>query len=542
MPWRPTAAISARAVPPCPARAEGPATLCSTQVQDHTISREPRGLQSGSPGTGKPAPGGYVTALPGPPAGNVAGSPQAVPGDGRHSPGPVSMATFFIRTYGCQMNERDSELLACLLSERGHTPVAAEEQADVILLNTCSVRDQAERKAVGKAGLLKRLKRERPSLVIGIIGCMAQAYGRALLERLPHVDLVVGPDQLQDIPDLLEDALAGGHGLVATAVRPDIPGDMSRHVPGSAFASVAVMRGCDQFCSYCIVPQTRGRERSRPVDEIVREVQHLAAGGTREILLLGQNITAYGIAEARRAGTFAPERSPFADLLRAVHDVPGIARIRFTSPHIRYMNDAFIDTVCALPKVCKAFHIPVQSGSDRILRLMHRGYTAADYLRVIAAIRARLDRVAFSTDVIVGFPSETAEDFAATRELMQRVGFDMAYIFRYSPRRGTQAADKHPDDVGADEKLRRNKVLLEDLEAGVEVRNQAYVGECLEVLPEGPSLRNPTRWQGRSDTAKVVIFEPLAGIKPGDLVHVRIARATAHSLFGTASYSPFLPK
>lgn len=442
------------------------------------------------------------------------------------------MATFFIRTYGCQMNERDSELLACLLKERGHTPVPAEDQADVILLNTCSVRDQAERKASGKAGLLKRLKRQRPGLVIGIIGCMAQAYGRDLLERLPHVDLVVGPDQLQDIPDLLDDALAGGPALVATAVLPGIPGDMSRHESGRPFASVAVMRGCDQYCSYCIVPQTRGRERSRPVAEIVREVEQLAAGGTREVLLLGQNITAYGLAEARRAGTHSPQASPFADLLRAVHDVPQIARVRFTSPHVRYMNEAFIDTVCSLPKVCKGFHIPVQAGSDRILRLMHRGYTAADYLRVIDAIRGRLDRVAFSTDVIVGFPSESAEDFAATRELMQRVGFDMAYVFRYSPRRGTTAAEKYPDDVPAEEKLRRNKILLADLEASVEARNRACIGQCLEVLVEGPSLRNPARWQGRSDIGKVIIFDPVAGKRGGDSVHVRITRATSHSLFG----------
>jgi tRNA-2-methylthio-N6-dimethylallyladenosine synthase len=484
------------------------------------------------------------------------------------------------------MNERDSELLACLLRDRGHLPTDSEAQADIILVNTCSVRDQAERKAVGKVGLFKRLKRQKPSLVIGIIGCMAQAHGRALLDQLPHVDLVVGPDQLHDIPDLIDSALEGARAVVATQVQEGLPANLSAHAPGQVAASVAVMRGCEQFCSYCIVPQTRGRERSRPVEDIVHEVEELAARGTREILLLGQNITAYGVAETRRAPNAAnfpatpsaadgevgrgcqyptpaassardrqspraatqngiangigrapaqalPPHPRFADLLRAVHAVPGILRIRFTSPHVRYMDADFVDCVCSLPKVCKAFHIPVQSGSDRILRLMHRGYTAADYLQVVDAIRARLDRVAFSTDVIVGFPSETEEDFAATRELMRRVGFDMAYIFKYSPRRGTQAAEKHADDVPAETKLQRNQLLLDDLDASVAARNQAAVGQHVEVLAEGPSRRNAARWQGRSDTHKVVIFDPVGPLAPGALVRVAVERATAHSLFGS---------
>jgi tRNA-2-methylthio-N6-dimethylallyladenosine synthase len=429
------------------------------------------------------------------------------------------------------MNERDSELLACLLRDRGHLPVDSEEQADIILVNTCSVRDQAERKAVGKIGLLKRLKRQKPSLVVGIVGCMAQAYGNALLEKLPHVDLVVGPDQLHTVPDLVDDALHGARAAVATQMAGELPANLAAHEPGQVCASVAVMRGCNQFCAYCIVPQVRGRERSRPLDDIVHEVEQLAAQGTREVLLLGQNITAYGVAEARRAPAAPPPRFP--DLLRAVHAVPGIQRIRFTSPHVRYMDADFVDCVCSLPKVCKAFHIPVQSGSDRILHLMRRGYTAAEYLAVVAAIRARLERVSFSTDVIVGFPSETEEDFAATRDLMRQVDFDMAYIFKYSPRQGTHAAEKYADDVSAEVKLRRNQVLLDDLEASVAVRNQAWVGQCVEMLVEGPSRRNPARWQGRSDTNKVVIFEPAGSARPGDLVQITVERATSHSLFGS---------
>lgn len=430
------------------------------------------------------------------------------------------------------MNERDSELLACLLRDHGHVPVASEDQADVVLLNTCSVRDQAERKAVGKAGLLKRLKRQRPAVVVGVIGCMAEAHGNALLETLPHLDLVAGPDQLHEVPDLVDQALRGRRGVVVTGLRRDLPGDMSRHEPGRIFASVAVMRGCDQFCSYCIVPRTRGHERSRPVTEIVEEVRKLAADGAREVLLLGQNITAYGLAEARRNGSRGADLSPFAELLRAVHEVPGILRLRFTSPHVRFMNEAFIDAVGSLPKVCKAFHIPVQSGSDRLLELMRRGYRAAEYLGVIEALRSRLPQAAFSTDVIVGFPTETEADFQATRDLMQRVGFGMAYIFKYSPRRGTRAADTLVDDVPAEVKLQRNQALLEDLEAGVEARNRGWVGQGVEVLVEGPSLRNPARWQGRSDPGQVVIFEPGAATRPGDLVRVLVERATSHSLFG----------
>lgn len=442
------------------------------------------------------------------------------------------MATFHIRTYGCQMNERDSELLACLLRDHGHVPVATEDQADVVLLNTCSVRDQAERKAIGKAGLLKRLKRQRPGLVLGIVGCMAEAHGSALLETLPHLDLVAGPDQLHEVPDLVDRALQGRHGIVATGVRRDIPGDMSRHEPGRVFASVAVMRGCDQFCAYCIVPRTRGRERSRPVAAVVEEVRGLVADGAREVLLLGQNITAYGLAEARREGLRVAGLSPFAELLAAVHAVPGLLRIRFTSPHVRFMNAAFIDAVCSLPKVCKAFHIPVQSGSDRLLELMRRGYAAADYLGVVEAIRRRVPEASFSTDIIVGFPTETEADFEATRGLMRQVGFDMAYIFKYSPRHGTRAADTLVDDVPAEVKLQRNQTLLEDLEAGVELRNRGWVGRQAEVLVEGPSLRNPARWQGRSDNGKVVLFEPGGAVRPGDLARVLVERATSHSLFG----------
>ena len=444
------------------------------------------------------------------------------------------MPSFHIRTYGCQMNERDSEALACLLVSRGYTQVADETAADVILFNTCSVREQAERKVLGKVGILKKLKRERPGLVLGVIGCMAQNRGRALLDELPHVDLVVGTDCLHEIPSLLEDCLRGTHGLVATEVSEGMPPELVGHRAGGVSAFVSVMRGCNQFCSYCIVPYTRGREKSRPIPEVVAEIERLAAAGTKEVLLLGQNITAYGVAEARRAGTYDPESSAFADLLRAVHDVDGIERIRFTSPHVRYMNDAFVETVIGLPKVCKSFHVPVQSGSNRILRLMRRGYTAEEYRERVARIREGLPEVSFTTDVIVGFPSETAEDFAATRDLMNEVGFDMAYIFRYSVRSGTKAAESLADDVPEDVKMERNQLLLADLEARAEATNRRYLGKCVPVLVEGPSKRNPQRWTGRTETNKVVNFEPPEGVRAGRILPVRIEHATANSLRGTA--------
>jgi tRNA-2-methylthio-N6-dimethylallyladenosine synthase len=450
--------------------------------------------------------------------------------------------SFFIRTYGCQMNERDSEALACLLEENGYRRADSEAGADILLFNTCSVRDQAERKVVGKVGLLRKVKEANPGMVIGILGCMAQNHADALLKKLPHVDLIVGTDRIHMLPELLQEVLDGRRGLVRTEPGQDVLSALTGHCPGRVTAFVSVMRGCNEFCSYCIVPYVRGREKSRPVEEIVAEVAGLAETGTKEVCLLGQNITAYGLAELRGQGPVPRDISPFADLLRAVHSVPGIARIRFTSPHPKTMNQDFVDAVCSLPKVCKAFHIPLQSGSDRILHLMKRGYTVAEYLARIEAIRARLSDVCFSTDVIVGFPGETEDDFAATRTAMAAVGYDMAYIFKYSPRAGTSAHARLRDDVPQAVKEERNQVLLADLERRVAQANKSYVGRTVEVLLEGPSKRNSKRWAGRSDTNKVCIVEPRPGLHPGDLTQIRITRATAHALFGELCAPPVPPR
>ncbi|MGI5922453.1 MAG: tRNA (N6-isopentenyl adenosine(37)-C2)-methylthiotransferase MiaB [Lentisphaeria bacterium] len=444
------------------------------------------------------------------------------------------MSTFHIKTYGCQMNERDSEALSCLLESSGYQAVASEADADIIIFNTCSVRDQAERKVIGKLGLLRRLKRDKPGLILGLVGCMAQNHGAELLKQMPQLDFVTGTDRLHSVPDSIRRAQLRQTRSVEVAMGPDQFVELTGHYPGQICAFVSVMRGCDQFCSYCIVPHTRGRERSRPRQDILDEVRRLVDNGTREILLLGQNITAYGMAETRHDESRRPDHSPFAELLAELNEVSGLARIRFTSPHVRFMNDHFVDAICSLPKVCKAFHVPVQAGSNRILKLMRRSYSAEEYLERIAAIRNRLPECSFSTDVIVGFPTESDDDFAQTRDLMAQVDFDMAYIFRYSPRSGTKAAKDYPDDVPDELKHQRNQILLDDLAAGSARRNERFSGRVLEVLVEGVSKRNVERWTGRNDLNKVCNFVPVPGIKPGDLVNVTITRTTANSLFGEA--------
>ena len=439
---------------------------------------------------------------------------------------------FHIKTYGCQMNERDSEALACLLEADGAVSTDSEEDADLIIFNTCSVRDQAERKAIGKIGFMKKIKARKPELIVGVVGCMAQNHGAQLLKDLPVLDFVAGTDQLHRVPEIVRYILKTRRRTAEIeldkAIRPELDG----HHPGAVVAEVAVMRGCDQFCSYCIVPHTRGREKSRPIPAIVDEVRRLVDNGTREILLLGQNITAYGVAEARRDGIYTPEFSAFADLLAAVHEVPGLARIRFTSPHVHFMNDKFIRTIRDLPKICKCFHVPLQSGSNRILKLMRRSYTAEEYMDCIRKIRDGLPEVNFTTDVIVGFPTETEEDFNMTRCLMNDIVFDMAYIFRYSPREGTKSARDYPDDVPEDVKHERNQILLADLENGAAERNARFKDTIQQILVEGVSKRNAERWTGRTPLNKVCNFIPMPGIKPGDLVDVRIKRTTANSLFG----------
>ncbi|OGV49546.1 MAG: tRNA (N6-isopentenyl adenosine(37)-C2)-methylthiotransferase MiaB [Lentisphaerae bacterium GWF2_52_8] len=442
---------------------------------------------------------------------------------------------FFIRTYGCQMNARDSDAATALLVSRGHCPVASEDDAEIVILNTCSVREQAERKAIGKLGILQRLKRRRPEIFIGLMGCMAESRGEEVLNTLPHVDFAIGPGQFHTLPDVIDSELKRR----SQEIRIGIEGDdeylasMGRHYrdgESKISAFIAVMRGCNRFCSYCIVPYVRGRERSRPMSDIVEEAKALVADGVREIMLLGQNIAAYGL-DGKAPPAFDDTASPFAELLSSLNGINALARIRFTSPHPAYFNERLIEAIAMLPKVCHGIHLPLQSGSNGILKLMNRPYTAEHYLKVVKTLRSKVPDIAFSTDVIVGFPGETDDDFEATRRLMDEVSFDNAFIFKYSPRKGTAAA-KLEDQVPQSLKEERNKILLDDLAARTLRHNQSFVGSTVEVMAEGPSKRNAARWAGRTGTNKIVLFEPLPGIREGDLLEVKIKRATSMSLFG----------
>lgn len=435
----------------------------------------------------------------------------------------------YIKTYGCQMNERDSDAAAAMLAADGHTIVSSEEQADLILLNTCSVRDQAERKAVGKLGILKRLKEEHPHLLFGIMGCMAQRCGEELLKTIPHLNFAVGTDRIHELPEIVA-SLPSPRRIAATGHDNlnDVDG-IDAHLRRGFSDFITIMRGCNRFCSYCIVPYVRGRERSRSPESILEEARKLADDGVKEIMLLGQNVAAYGIDGIHFPETF----SPFADLLESLAEIDGIKRIRFTSPHPAFFNTRLIDAIAGTPKVCKSIHLPLQSGSDRILKAMNRPYTAEQYLRIVDSLKEKCGEIAFSTDIIVGFPGETDADFEATRTILNRVAYDNAFIFKYSPRQGTRAAEQMADDIPQSVKEERNQILLKDLSLCSERANLSFVGRTVEVLAEGISKRNTARWCGRSDLNKLVVFEPDAQIRPGDLAPVRIERASAMTLFGT---------
>lgn len=436
----------------------------------------------------------------------------------------------YIKTYGCQMNERDSEAIAAELIREGFRIVKNEYEADILIFNTCSVREQAERKAVGKVGILKRLKRENPDIFIGIIGCMAQRRGNSLLKELPHVDFVIGTEQLTEIPQIIKKEIRKREKITKIETGKELLQGLDLHIntENKVTDFVSVMRGCDMFCAYCIVPYVRGREKSRPIQDIADEVRGLADNGVREVMLLGQNVSAYGL---NQSAAERPEESPFADLLYEINKIDGIKRIRFTSPHPYFFNEKLINAIAELPKVCNSVHLPLQSGSDRILKKMNRRYNSEIYLDVVNKLKSRVADITFSTDLIVAFPGETEEDFKATRDIMNQVGFDNAYIFKYSPREGTPAA-KQADQVPQKIKEERNQILLEDLKVRTKQHNRTLEGRTFEILTEGPSKRNPERWNGRTTNNKVTVFEPYENISTGDLVNVQIKSSTSMTLFG----------
>jgi tRNA-2-methylthio-N6-dimethylallyladenosine synthase len=456
------------------------------------------------------------------------------------------MPKFFIKTYGCQMNERDSEQVAHSLIARGYERVAHETEADVVLLNTCSVRDMADQKALGKMGMLGRMARERPHVVFGFLGCMAQTRGASLLKNLPHVDLVVGTQKFHHVADYVEELVA--KKTARSAMAPYQNGAMNdlrssivdiAEEPGSqstirdqqlasrqATAFVSIMQGCNMHCTFCIVPQTRGAERSRSIEEIVREARQLVARGVKEVTLLGQIVNLYGRHEFPKKNG----KSPFVQLLEAANKIEGLERLRFTSPHPIGFRDDLIDAISRLPKLAEHIHLPLQSGSNKILKAMHRAYTAEKYLGLVRRIRRAREGIAITTDIIVGFPGETEEDFKQTRDLVEEIQFDNAFVFRYSPRRDTPAA-KMPDQIDEHIKEQRNQDLLRVVNESTRRSGERLVGRSVEVLCEGPSKTNPARLMGRTRTNKIVVFEGDEKLI-GEIVDVRVQRANGFSLYG----------
>ncbi len=447
------------------------------------------------------------------------------------------MPTVYIKTYGCQMNERDSEQVARSLVARGYRLVREETEADVILLNTCSVRDMAEQKAIGKMGMMQKLREKRPELIFGYLGCMAQSRGEELLKTSPQVDLVAGTQKFHRVADYIDELIASRSNaridderrpIVDVAEEAGSQSTIRDHVvkPGQVTAFVSIMQGCNMHCAFCIVPQTRGAERSRPIADIVDEVRGLAEKGVREVTLLGQIVNLYGRHEfAKREGL-----SPFVQLLEAVCAVDGIDRVRFTSPHPIGFRRDLVDAFARLPKLAEHVHFPLQSGSNRILKIMRRGYTAEKYLELIAQLRAARPGMAITTDIIVGFPGESEDDYRQTRELADSVSFDNAFVFRYSPRRDTPAAvmaDQVPEAV----KEARNQDLLGVINAHVSRHLEVLVGKQVEILCEGTSKHNPNRLTGRTRTNKIVVFEG-APRHVGQLFDLRIASASPSTLYG----------
>jgi tRNA-2-methylthio-N6-dimethylallyladenosine synthase len=446
------------------------------------------------------------------------------------------------------MNERDSEAVAAMLRARGYRIVPDEHDCDVLLLNTCSVRDAAEQKAIGKAAYLSHRKKKQPDFVLGILGCMAQNRGAALLDQLPDVDLIVGTQKFHQVPGYLDNLRAardagtpiaetivdiaeeaGSQNTIKDHVLPQdtapTAGDAAAEPEKQVTAFVSIQQGCNMDCAFCIVPKTRGDERSRPMDDIVAECRALAARGVREITLLGQIVTSYGRRDYAHTGGV----TPFVQLLEKVHAIDGLERIRFTSPHPRGFKDDLVAAYARLPKLCGYVHLPMQSGSDRILRAMNRPYTRDRYREIVAALRAANPAMYFSTDVIVGFPGETEQDFEQTRALFAECDFDMAYIFKYSIRTGTPAATL-PDQVPDEVKERRNQVLLDVLQKNSLRRTATLIGTTEQVLVEGRD-KSGARFTGRTRGNRVCVFAADARLV-GQLVPLRIERATVSTLYG----------
>ena len=454
----------------------------------------------------------------------------------------MSVDRFHIRTYGCQMNVHDSDKLANLLYHSGLEAVETADAADILVINTCSIRDKAENQLYSDLGALKEWKTASAGRVIGVGGCVAQQVGDSLLKRFPHLDFVFGTHNLRLVPSMLEAAQNGERraetGETRSLDRFDLPTlhPESRAV-GEGRAFVTVMEGCDMFCSFCIVPKTRGREISRPASMIVEEARNLAGEGVREITLLGQTVNAYGRHAVRRDRSEEMGTMAFADLLAELDEVPGIERIRYTSPHPLFFDAALIEAHASLKHLCPHVHLPLQSGSDAVLERMRRRYTREEYWSIISALRDSVPDLAITTDVIVGFPGETEADFLDTLDLVKRVGFVDSYSFKYSPRPGTTAAD-FADPVDSGEAQRRLEALQGVQRELTLTHHRARVGERVSVLIHGESRRGAGQLCGRDLHHRLVNLAPgvsdIAPLaRPGEIYEVEIVEATPHSLIGT---------
>src|SRR5438034_6326259 len=434
------------------------------------------------------------------------------------------MAKLHVITYGCQMNEYDSERVAGLLREHRYELTDSEGDADLILVNTCAIREKAEDKVFSKLGELRALKARKPELVLGVMGCMAQLQQGAVQKRAPYVDLVFGSAAVSRVAELVDRARRERRHVLETGEAPLVKLTARPPSADRVRAYVTVMEGCEKHCTFCVVPTTRGRERSHPPDTIVAEVRGLVAEGCREVTLLGQTVNAYG-----RDLTPATD---LAALMGAVNDVAGLERIRFTTSNPYNLTPRLVAAVRDVPKVCEWFHLPLQSGSDRILAAMNRGYTRARYLELIDALRAAVPDISLSTDLIVGFPGETEDDFAATLAMVERVAYDNVFVFRYSPRPGTPAATM-PDQVSPAVKADRNARLLEVTTRVGQERSRRRLGETVEILVDGAAKKNAGELSGRTRCNRVVNFDGQGRVAVGDLTRVRVTEVLPHSLRGT---------
>jgi len=444
------------------------------------------------------------------------------------------MPSVFIKTYGCQMNERDSDAVAAQLVAKGYIMASDPLKADVVLLNTCSVRDAAEQKAIGKMShVASQLRKRNKNAVLGFMGCMAQSRGKELIDKLPDVDLVVGTQKFHRTVDHVGAILSGKtNNVVDVEEEKDSESALREHLLDGASGTksvtsfVSIMQGCNQFCTFCIVPYTRGRERSRSIEDIVDECQNLVAHGVREVTLLGQIVTSYG----RREIGVKDGKSAFVQLIEAVHQIDGLDRIRFTSPHPKGYGDDLVKAYGRLPKLCESAHIPVQSGSNSMLKRMHRGYTRERFLDIIHKLREERPNIGITTDIIVGFPGETEEEFEETLSLYREVQFDNAFVFKYSTRRNTPAAELEKQ-LSKELIEERHARLFSEVNRIAALRYEKYTGTTMQVLVEGPSRKNKERMEGRTRCNRIVVFDGGDRFR-GQLVDLNIIRSGLFTLYG----------